>query len=246
MMSHVVSRSAPGASPLSPPAARPPKMEHGEDEVSDKARERRLRERLKKWERGDSGLWDDLPKLTLPEDGDDGASSVIGGSGISGRGDSGVVILGGGAGGGQGFPGLGSFISLFMSSSGRMSGPSSRESGSGKGGNGGGGGSSDAQTNSRFFRTTVVVPETRSVAHERSCRTARRREINELTMRRGVNAVGGELERMERKLLLQHHRHHQQEHQQAIEAKEGEEEHGESNAVSEDAQKLWEEWGKKM
>lgn len=148
MMSLVMSRSAPCASPLSPPAARPPKTENGEDEVSDKARERRLRARLRKWERGNSGLRDELPKLTLPEDeDDDGASSVIGGSGISGRGDSELVILGGGAGGGQGFPGLGSFISPFMSSSGRMSGPSSRGSGSGKGGNGGGGGSLDAQTN---------------------------------------------------------------------------------------------------
>jgi hypothetical protein len=49
----------------------------------------------------------------------------------------------------------------------------------------------------RFFRSAVLVPRVREAERERACRVARRREINELTMRMGVGAVGGVLSRME-------------------------------------------------
>src|SRR5258708_28534825 len=46
----------------------------------------------------------------------------------------------------------------------------------------------------RFFRSTVLVPRCRSVADERYIRMSRRREINELTMRMGIGAIGGVVE----------------------------------------------------
>jgi hypothetical protein len=45
----------------------------------------------------------------------------------------------------------------------------------------------------KFFRTSILVPSIRSPTMERACRVGRRKEINELTMRMGVGAVGGTL-----------------------------------------------------
>ena len=52
----------------------------------------------------------------------------------------------------------------------------------------------DGPDNSRFFRVSVLVPTIRNLSQERICRVERRREINELTMRMGVGAVGGRIE----------------------------------------------------
>lgn len=220
-MSLVMSRSA-ATSSFNSPAARPPRSEYGEDDLSDKARERRLRQRLRKWERADSGLLDDLPKLSLPDE-DDEAGGV-------GSRDNGVVVVGGSS----GLSGLSSLFSPFPGPS-RM--PSARGGGSSSKGNSK---STDSQTNSKFFRTTVIVPETRSVAHERSCRVARRREINELTMRMGVNAVGGDLAKMDVIPAS---------HMSASAGKENAAKEGESKTsagVSEEAAKMWEDWGKRL
>lgn len=46
-----------------------------------------------------------------------------------------------------------------------------------------------------FFRTSVVFPRKRSPSDERNSRMARRREINELTMRMAVGGVGGILDK---------------------------------------------------
>lgn len=222
MMSLVMSRNAATAS-FNSPAARPPKSEYGEDELSDKARERRLRQRLRKWERGEPGLLDDLPKLSLPDEDEESG-------GVSAR-DNGVVVVGGSS----GLSGLSSLFSPFSGPS-RM--PSARSGSNSKGNNK----STDSQTNSKFFRTTVIVPETRSVSHERSCRVARRREINELTMRMGVNAVGGDLAKMDVIPSSSSHTSSSAEKEDG----EKEDESKTSTSVSEEATKMWEDWGKRL
>jgi hypothetical protein len=47
---------------------------------------------------------------------------------------------------------------------------------------------------SQFFRSTVLVPRSRSLLDERNSRMSRRRQINELTMRMGIGAIGGVIE----------------------------------------------------
>ncbi|KDQ60701.1 hypothetical protein JAAARDRAFT_125437 [Jaapia argillacea MUCL 33604] len=144
------------------------KSDWSEDESADKARERRLRMRLKKWEKGDASLHDELPRLSLVGEDNDASTGS--------RGQPDVVVLGA-PGGVPGFPaGLGSMIA----------------------GQGGGRGlPSERDMNTRYFRTSIVVPAVRSLTDERACRIARRREINELTMRMAVGVVGGVLEKME-------------------------------------------------
>ncbi|KAJ7632559.1 hypothetical protein FB45DRAFT_912768 [Roridomyces roridus] len=119
-----------------------------EDEISDKARERRLRERLRRWEKGES-LQEDLPKLSSSADG-----PTVGENG------PGFIIIGG--------------------SNPMLAHPN--QSGDQENG---------AEVDSLFFRTSVLVPRTRSLVEERNCRVKRRREINELTIRMGVGAIGG-------------------------------------------------------
>ncbi|KAI5122057.1 hypothetical protein M0805_006041 [Coniferiporia weirii] len=139
------------------------KHDHGEDEHAEKARERRLRERLRKWERDDQSFYDEMPRLPQTTDGSSGTNERAG-----------VVVLGG--------PGM----------SGPQPGPPSallsalqnRSNGWGN----------DGADNSQFFRTSVLVPSIRNHALERSSRVSRRREINELTIRMGIGAVGGKVE----------------------------------------------------
>lgn len=69
------------------------KPEYSEDGFSEKARERRLRERLRKWERGDRSLHEEFPRLTFSNEEDTSGPSP----------DSKVVVVGGGN---QPFPGL--------------------------------------------------------------------------------------------------------------------------------------------
>ena len=144
------------------------KSTHGEDVASDKARERRMVHRLKRWARGDTSQ-QDLPQLFSPgEDGDDG-------SGRNGKPH--FVMLGGP----DGMSGLSHVIGNALAGlqARTRSGPTGPES------------------RSRFFRTSIIIPSARSPADERSSRMARRREINELTMRMGIAAVGGELGKMD-------------------------------------------------
>ncbi|KAF7363385.1 AAA domain-containing protein [Mycena sanguinolenta] len=122
--------------------------EWGEDAAGDRARERRLRERLRRWEKGD-GLQDQIPKLSLTE----------------------------GEGGGDSLP---AFL-IMLAQNGGSSDSGNRDSGS--------------ESDSPFFRTSVLVPTTRSLPEERACRVARRREINELTMRMAVGAIGGVIDK---------------------------------------------------
>jgi len=137
------------------PPSRHAKSEWGEDEVSEKAREKRLRERLKKWEKGDSEVFDDYARLAV------NANSE---SGPDGKPD--IVIIGPG----NGLQGLLPFGSLLPKAS-------------------------EPEPMDFFFRTSMLVPQTRSLHTEQRTRIARRREINELTMRMGVGAVGGCVQR---------------------------------------------------
>ena len=166
------------------------KGEWGEDESSDRAREKRLKERLKKWEKGERlFLADELPTLqssSLPSD--DALPSRNGVSSSEG-----------------GFPGLvgGSAGGLFGPLSGVLPGQvlqalmGSPDSRSGSGSSSSSPSSFDGIDGStspnNFFRSSVVVPSQRSVQNEKVSRMDRRREINELTVRMAVASVGGSL-----------------------------------------------------
>lgn len=50
-----------------------------------------------------------------------------------------------------------------------------------------------AHNDKSFFRTSVIVPQTRVAALEKECRIGRRRHINELIMRMAVGEIGGVL-----------------------------------------------------
>lgn len=179
------------------------KNDYGEDDVADRARERRLRERLRKWERGDPSLQDELPNLPHMS----GDSS--GPEGAHPR--SGIVIVGPSGVGGVP-PGLASAIQA-------------RSGGRGE----------EYENNARFFRSSVLVPTARSLPQERACRVSRRREINELTMRMGVGAVGGALQEVLRSPS-----------EEATEATIGAEEGemvGKEKPPKSDSVKMWDEWG---
>ena len=125
-----------------------------ESEAAELAREKRLKLRLRKWEKSPTGLHDELPRLPVEEE----AVS-------SSRPD--VVIMGGTGGGPS--PLLNLPIGL----------PDAE---------------GENDTSSQFFRSSVLLPSTRSSSLEKETRIARRREINELTVRMGVGAVGGSVE----------------------------------------------------
>lgn len=148
--------------------ARSAKADYGEDESAEKARERRLRERLKRWERGDHSLQDEIPRLLHPTEGEDNGPG----------GDPNVVLFGDGGGP---FSGLTPMVASAFR--GRLGGQSNNSP-------------TEGERSSRFFRSSVIVPRTRSALLEKSCRMDRRREINELTMRMGVAGVGGTLDKM--------------------------------------------------
>lgn len=148
--------------------SRPGKSDWGEGDHEEKARERRLRERLRKWERGDDTLQSELPKfLTGPPVEEDSGSN----------GPPNAVSVGGPGGGGN--P-LSSFLRPLLESGGFR--PNFQSS------------SSFPTTSSGFLRTSILVPASRSLSYEKASRIGRRREINELTMRMAVGAVGGQLE----------------------------------------------------
>jgi len=123
-----------------------------ESEVAEIAREKRLRSRLRKWERNATALHDEFSPLPTKQDNGDDSSPDI------------IVI--GGPGSPEMPPMLGMPLGLEF---GRDRGP-------------------------QFFRSSIIVPKSRSIADERETRIARRREINELTMRMGVGTVGGLVE----------------------------------------------------
>lgn len=168
MLSYLMSRQNTSVSPTSLP--RPGKSDYHEDEASEKARERRLKDRLRRWERGDPSLQDEIPQLATSAEGEE--SSARG---------SGVVILGGESGGGSiGFP-----PALAQALESRM-GATARSA-------------PEGERTTKFYRTSFIVPGVRSLLMEKACRVDRRRQINELAVRMGVASVGGQLPPMGRK-----------------------------------------------
>ncbi|OSX65067.1 hypothetical protein POSPLADRAFT_1136329 [Postia placenta MAD-698-R-SB12] len=171
-------------------ANKTPKTEYGEDAASDRAREKRMMARFKRWARGDASQ--DLPQLASHEESDEAS-----------RGKPDVVIMGGA----DGLPAvLNSAFSRLSAASSSSRAPAA-----------------ESESRSQFFRTSFVVPNARTPSLERATRMSRRREINELTVRMGVAAVGGELGKME-----------------PIEAPKDDPE----QSSTQKAHRMWEEWGK--
>jgi hypothetical protein len=184
LMSLLMSRNTPTAQIAAEPKTGT--FEWGEGEVPEKAREKRLRDRLKKWEKGDAALHDELPKLSTTREGE--ASE-----------DKPEIIL---IGGPHGIPGFAPAAPVAAESS--------------------------------FFRISILVPSTRSTAEERAIRVARRREINELTMRMGVGAAGGTLDQQSALSI-------DADPSSAVEIPEH------SDAASQgDHLRMWEDWGNKV
>lgn len=189
------------------PGDRKPKIEYAEDTSSDKARERRTTSRMKRWARSGPQV-QDIPQLASPEEMEEASSK---------GGKSDVVVLGGGA---EGMLNLPSMLggALMARGAGGRPGPSSPAS----------------ESSTQFFRTSLVLPNVRTASLERETRMARRREINELTTRMGVAAVGGELEPLERP----------SEPAESLEP--ALESTGESTSPSEESveRRLWDDWAK--
>ncbi|KAI0797892.1 hypothetical protein C8Q75DRAFT_24213 [Abortiporus biennis] len=169
-LSMLMNRNSNGPVIVSSPSRSKP-SDFAEDEKSEKAREQRLRDRLRKWERGNKYLEDDLPTLSTSteEDWGNGRSSGSPEVIVMEPGDSEIPMLSSGSG-------------LTLAS--RL------------GGRSGGGNSPESDRSNNFFRTSIIVPSIRSMLLEKACRVDRRREINELTMRMGIAAVGGSLGKM--------------------------------------------------
>lgn len=193
-------------------SSKPGKSDWSEDEVSEKAREKRLRERLRKWEKGDSAIQDELPLLSANNDGGEE------GYGHSQRPE--IVIMGA--------PGQGTMGSISGLPPQIRSVLAARVIGS-RGG-------SEPEGHTRFFRISVLVPSVRSLVQERACRMSRRREINELTIRMGVGAIGGILAK----------RDETTEERSAKEGDEIQENLLEEASSQGDGDKMWDDWGKRI
>ena len=160
--------------------------EWGEDDCSGRAREKRLKERLKRWEEGEKFfLADELPTLQLNSLSSDDFHSSRNGA-FSEGGFPGFVSGGASSLFGP-FTGAlpGAVLQPVMGSSDPRSGPASSSSSVG--------GSDGSTSPNNFFRSSVVVPSQRSVQNEKISRMNRRREINELTARMALASIGGTL-----------------------------------------------------
>jgi hypothetical protein len=156
LMSLLTSRN-PSTAQISPePKTR--RSDWGEGETAEKAREKRLRDRLKKWEKGDAALHDEFPKLSVTLEGESSEEKPD------------IILMGGS----HGMPSFAPLLNAGL--------------------HGSHNGRTDTETEASFFRISIVVPSVRSTVEERAVRVARRREINELTMRMGIGAAGGTLE----------------------------------------------------
>lgn len=157
-----------------------PSSEWGEDDYATRAREKRLRERLRRWEKhGDAALLEDVPRLftspppgyfPLSSGGANGSSQAIAQPASSDfdAPRSPILLLGGGS------P---PFLDMLGSGQNDLD-----------DGNSGGG------TSGKFFRASVILPSSRDQGAERQYRMTRRMEVNELAMRLGVGGIGGVLE----------------------------------------------------
>ncbi|KAJ3513651.1 hypothetical protein NLJ89_g2831 [Agrocybe chaxingu] len=127
-----------------------------ESEAAELAREKRLRSRLRKWEKNASALHDEFPRLSTRPEGGEASSNPD------------IIVIGSPVGSSGVLPMDGMSIGIGIVN--------------------------DSDANSKFFRSSILVPKTRSPPEERQARIARRREINEITMKMAVGAVGGVIE----------------------------------------------------
>lgn len=156
-----------------PPSRRKPsKADYGESEEANQAREARLINRLRRWQRGDSALYDEIPRLSTS------SSPAEQSSGSDGQPE--VIVMDGGEGLSD-FSSIADVLKSRLNKAVNNSPPSS--------------GSSET-SDDPFFRISVLVPSLRQPEREKECRVSRRREINELTMRMAVSAVGGTLDKL--------------------------------------------------
>ncbi|KAH9981234.1 hypothetical protein BGW80DRAFT_1434423 [Lactifluus volemus] len=163
-----------------------------EENHAEKAREWRLRERLRKWERGDHTLQSNSQRR------------------VRSFGHPNVVSIGGPGGLGGAAP-LFSFLGPFLGGGFR---PGLQSAGS-----------NSPTTSSGVLRTSILVPASRSL----------RREINELTMRMAVGAVGGLLETRSASSVFS---------ELAASRPDEHSEHEPGDTTS--AVKMWDEWGNKI
>ena len=203
MMNMLTSRS--GQATPGVATSRPGKSDWGEEDHAEKAREWRLRERLRKWERGDHALQSELPKfLTGPPVEDE--------SGTPGQPN---VVFVGGPGGGNPFS---SFLGPLFGGGGLRPGMQAA--------------SSNTPMSSGFLRTSILVPASRSLSHEKASRMGCRREINELTMRMAVGSIGGLLETRSAASVFSASSEPPSEHA--------------GSGDSANAARMWEDWGNKI
>jgi hypothetical protein len=194
-------------------SSRPSKSDWSEDEVSEKAREKRLRERLRRWEKGDAAIHDELPTLSADHDGGED------GHGPSHRPE--IVVMGAPSQGAVGsISGLPPQIRSILAA---------RAMGSRSG--------SEPDGHASFFRTSILVPSVRSPIQERACRVSRRREINELTIRMGIGAVGGILAKRDVNTEVR---------DAAGKGDKMHEDPLEETSPQGDYDKMWEDWGKRI
>lgn len=204
LMSVLMSRNS-AQIPLSP--NKPGKIDWGEDEAAEKAREKRLREKLKKWEKGDTSLHSEFPLLSSGNEPEEDVRSP----------KPEIILIGGPPSTMSGFP--------------PMFGPQMLTTQASK--------SPPHDNKSSFFRSSILVPTVRSPAHEKSNRIARRREINELTMRMGVGAIGGKVEESSFASTLP-----LEDEEQSVEPQVAGQE--DPHITRSNHERMWEEWGSKI
>ncbi len=156
---------------VSPPQK--PERTQGDDEHAEKARERRLRDRMARWVKEDPSFYDELPPLPdLSSESSPTSTSAPSGMII------GSPVLGGLP------PGVSAAISSMMGGSIPMS-SDSRDG-------------SDKDFNevdpTQYFRTSIIIPEVRNVAEEREARVFRRVELNLLIMRMAIGEVDARID----------------------------------------------------
>ncbi|KAF9227550.1 AAA-domain-containing protein [Gyrodon lividus] len=170
------------SSPRSDTAPPQPSSAWGEDDHATRAREKRLRERLRRWERGgDAALLEEVPRLFVSSL--SGAHSIGNGEGNGGSQTSASTMAP------ADFDTPRPPIFLLGGSS-----PVLDMLGAGQGEVEDVGAVGGGPAQGKFFRASVILPGARDFGAERRCRMARRREVNELAMRMGVGGIGGVLD----------------------------------------------------